>query len=411
MPSAKYVCGFRGRRDSYQVPLALAEAGLLEEFVTDAYAKSPLKTLASWCSTSLAEKINARYAPGIPEDRVRCVWRSAAEEILGLRFRSSPSELFAKLDRDFGSAVALRARATKGNLFVYSHHAWEPFTTHYEHDPRKIMFQFHPHPDTERQILENDLARFPTARASYEEEIGALVTESLRLRVSDSWRHADLILCASSFTRRSVENAGADPKICKVIPYGIELGGSKHFEKGCQSYSKRDRFTVLFVGTGNQRKGLHHLLRAWEIASLPAGSQLVLVCRVIHPFLDEMVQRAQNVEVLRSVTNERLTQLFRTSSLMAMPSLVEGFGQVYLEALAQGCPVLGTPNTGLPDLKAEDGPIWQVEAGQVDELVSLLERLAGILPRNLEYRRSARACAARWSWDFFRAQIKDTVAA
>jgi hypothetical protein len=30
---------------------------------------------------------------------------------------------------------------------------------------------------------------------------------------------------------------------------------------------------------------------------------------------------------------------------------VEGFGQVYLEALARGCPVVGTPHTALPDLR------------------------------------------------------------
>src|SRR5437870_220784 len=33
---AKFVCAFRGRRDSYQVPLALAEGDLLDQFITDA---------------------------------------------------------------------------------------------------------------------------------------------------------------------------------------------------------------------------------------------------------------------------------------------------------------------------------------------------------------------------------------
>ena len=32
-----YVCAFRGRRDNYQVPLTLAEAGQLDRFITDAY--------------------------------------------------------------------------------------------------------------------------------------------------------------------------------------------------------------------------------------------------------------------------------------------------------------------------------------------------------------------------------------
>ena len=49
-----------------------------------------------------------------------------------------------------------------------------------------------------------------------------------------------------------------------------------------------------------------------------------------------------------------------------MPSLVEGFGQVYLEALAQGCPVLGTANTCLPDLGGEADAIFLVTPGNVE---------------------------------------------
>jgi len=69
----KFVCAFRGRRDSYQVPLALAEAGLLDQFITDAYAMPWMKAVARLAPRSVRAKLDFRCEPGIPPDRVRCL--------------------------------------------------------------------------------------------------------------------------------------------------------------------------------------------------------------------------------------------------------------------------------------------------------------------------------------------------
>jgi glycosyltransferase involved in cell wall biosynthesis len=401
--SNKYICAFRGRRDYYQVPVALAENELLEEFITDAYAGSALRAFAGLLPKRMREKIRSRYEPNVPYARVKCIWASAAVEHLRTQLGFSPSESFAKIDRQFGFAVAERTRLKKSNLFLYSHYAWEPFTARYEHTPKKVLFQFHPHPETERRILLDDSIKFPIARQSFEEEVGERVSGDLRQRSQDSWRHADLILCASSFTRRSLLEAGAEPGRCKVVPYGIE---TVEFPR---ELSVSDGFTALFVGTGCQRKGLHHVLLAWQRAALPPGSRLILVCRFIDSMLAGMARTTRNVHLIRGVGIEELKELFATSSLFIMPSLVEGFGQVYLEALASGCPVLGTPNSGLPDLCDEADPIWQVEPGNIDELVSALESLSRSLPGASDIRWGAQACASRHRWSQFRAGIRSAL--
>jgi glycosyltransferase involved in cell wall biosynthesis len=265
------------------------------------------------------------------------------------------------------------------------------------------MFQFHPHPDTERRILLLDSARYPFVHHSFEEEVWEHVSDDLKQRSQNSWKHADLNLCASSFTARSLFEAGAEPSRCKVIPYGIDipdLGGES---------APPDRFTALFVGTGSQRKGLHHLLLAWKNAVLPTDSRLILVCRFIDPAIAKIAEETRNVDLIRGVGRDRLAELFQSSSLFVMPSLVEGFGQVYLEALAHGCPVLGTPNTGLPDLCDDNDAVWQVDAGQIDQLVSALESLSHTLPGDSGIRRRAQAIAARWPWKRFRAGIRSAL--
>src|SRR5262249_23244717 len=212
------------------------------------------RSIACALPERLREKASFRSEPGLPAGHVKCLWGTTVVERLRHRLGYAPSVTFAKLDRRFSLAAASRARKTRGHLFLYSPYAWEAFTARYGHTPRKVLFQFHPHPDAERRILLEDCAKYPFVRHSYEEETGEHVSDDLKQRSRDSWKHADLILCASSFTKQSLLEAGAEPSRCKIIPYGIDVPNQT------DDIASADQFSVLFVGTGSQRKGLHHLL-------------------------------------------------------------------------------------------------------------------------------------------------------
>ncbi|MGO8765637.1 MAG: glycosyltransferase family 4 protein [Limisphaerales bacterium] len=397
----KYVCSFRGRRDSYQVPLALAEGGLLDGFITDFYAFSAIRSLSRHLTSGAREKINSRYEPEIPENKVTCLWRTTALEHLRHLLGRPTSATFAKLDQHFSRAAAARAGKTGANLFLYSPYAWEAFATDYRHHPRKVLFQFHPHQILERDILARNYASHPYVIDSYTEETGERLNANLQRRNQDAWRLADLIFCASSFTRKSLLAAGADGSKCRVVPYGVEPPAVNQYIKA------PDAFCVLFAGSGIQRKGLHHLLIAWKNAALPKHSRLILVCRTIDKGIERLAKDSPGVELKRGVCGSVLSSLFCSSTLFAMPSLVEGFGQVYLEALSHGCPVLGTSNTCLPDLGNESDGIFIVPAvDNVDVLVHALESASMTLPGNDSIRQKARACAARFTWERFRKQIR-----
>lgn len=88
-----------------------------------------------------------------------------------------------------------------------------------------------------------------------------------------------------------------------------------------------------------------------------------------------------------------------------MPSLVEGFGQVFLESLSYGCPVLGTTNTCLPDLGEEKDGIFLTEVGNIDNLIYQIEYLGEKLLNNNQIRDHARACAKRFPWNNFRRKL------
>lgn len=399
----RYVCAFRGRRDSYQLPLALAEAELLDQLFTDAYAVGALRNRLGRLPASWREKILSRFESGLPDHRIKCLWGTTLLEHAGRRSGRQASMIYGRLDQRYSEAAARQAARTRSHLFLYTPYAWEAFRADYRHTPKKILFQYHPHPELERRILENDRAKYPFVESSYAEQIGERLSPEMRRRNEECWKHADLILCASGFTRRSMVYAGAKESMVRVVPYGVELDLIQE-ETGASGV-----FRALFVGNGVQRKGLHHLLYAWRHAKLPAGSRLSLICRTIDPGIEKLVHQTPGTELIRGATRERLSRYFAESSVMVMPSLVEGFGQVYLEALAHGCPVLGTSNTCLPDLGSEADGVMLVAPGDIDELTAKLESLSASLPSDSQIRRRARACAEQFQWERFRASVRRSI--
>jgi glycosyltransferase involved in cell wall biosynthesis len=396
----RFVTAFAGRRDAYQVPLALAEADLLDLFIADFYLPRALAGMAAR-KRSLAEKVAARRCPQLPDARVRSQWTTAIFDAVAGRLGLPAKQRWAIGDRRLSQAAARRAAQTESHLLLYEPYAWEAFTASYPHRPLKVLFHFHPHPQLEAEILAADAAAFPPPAGDWTSVDGGL-TESVpgARRPQDSWRHADLIVCASSFTRRSLVHAGADPQKCRVIPYGIE-------EMAAPETSPRpDTFDVLFVGSGRQRKGLHHLLAAWKSANLPASASLTLVCRDLDPQMIPLIERAgPGVRRLEGVSAQELASLYARSHLLVLPSLVEGFGYVCLEALARGCPVAGTSHTSVADLGGEKDGLFLLPVGNPDAQAAFLTTASARAADLLALREAAKKCARRFTCQRFRGEL------
>ena len=64
----------------------------------------------------------------------------------------------------------------------------------------------------------------------------------------------------------------------------------------------------------------------------------------------------EHVSFLGKVEDEKLDQLYQASDLFTMPSTGEGFGIVFLEAMAHGTPALGLSEDGSTD-PLQDGKL------------------------------------------------------
>ncbi|HEU0045789.1 glycosyltransferase family 4 protein [Sphingomonas sp.] len=381
-----YVCAINRGRDDYQVPLALYEAGLLKCFVTDYYAPEPAP---AWLPGALRH----RRTPGLPATVTRNAPLSFALQSAAQSLRLPMRRIFPVTDRLLADSAGRVARRANAHLYCYAPHL--PPERSIAPGTRRVVFEYHPLPPLSLELLDGDHARNPQTRSSYEPERAAL-SQSRR---NDAWKRADAVVCASAMTRRSLEHDGCPPERITVIPYGIAALPPPIV------MPRSGRAEFLFVGQGVQRKGLHHLIEAWQASDM-SDARLTLVCYNIDPGIQEMISDP-SIRLLGRQDRASLERLYNQADVFVMPSLLEGFGLVYLEALARGCHIIGTGNTGLPDLALPAEAATLIDAGDLTALCAALTTtrhaaLAGQLDRT-----TIHGAAGKWQWTDFRHAIAD----
>jgi glycosyltransferase involved in cell wall biosynthesis len=387
MTTGRFVCAINRNRDGYQVPLALHEAGLLERFVTDFYAPDPPP---AW----LPAPLRRRRIAGLPHAATTSALASFAFQV-GAELAHLPMQpVFRRTDRMLGRTAGRVARATHSHLYCYS--PYLPPDRLIAPGTRRAIFEFHPLPGLLWELLAADHARYPDAtRWSFAQEAAVMRDDT----DYDVWRRADVVSCASSITKRSLEFAGCDPAIVTVIPYAFDAIPPLALPPS----SPKERSEFLFVGQGIQRKGLHHLIDAWQRADL-ADARLTIVCYRIDPGIRALI-RSPSIRLLDRQDRAALDALYAAADIFVMPSLVEGFGLVYLEALSRGCHAVATENTGLPDLELSSDAATIVPSGDIDALAVALARLSAAALTGQLDRTAIREEASRWQWRDFRSAI------
>jgi glycosyltransferase involved in cell wall biosynthesis len=113
------------------------------------------------------------------------------------------------------------------------------------------------------------------------------------------------------------------------------------------------KVVLLFVGRISWEKNLRLLVQTYREMN---HQQCHLVIVGEGPALDELRQELADVPVTFTgyLTDEPLAAAYATADIFAFPSRTETFGQVVLEAMASGLPVVGLLAEGVCDL-VEDG--------------------------------------------------------
>jgi alpha-maltose-1-phosphate synthase len=215
---------------------------------------------------------------------------------------------------------------------------------------------------------------------------GTITPERFIAREETEYAQADAVTVPSEFARRSFIEMGVPSEKVHKIPYGVRLDRFRHV-----SEPPKDRFEVLFVGAMSLQKGLPYLLQAFAHVRHPR-KRLRIVGGLSREFPQVLRQLPQeNVEFVGHLPQDQLPAVMSSSHVMVLPSIQDGFGMVMAQAMACGCPVISSVNTGGPDLFTEDVEGFIVPIRSPEAIAERLQQLADDSP--LQQRMSEAALA------------------
>ncbi|MGH7837354.1 MAG: glycosyltransferase family 4 protein, partial [Candidatus Binataceae bacterium] len=154
---------------------------------------------------------------------------------------------------------------------------------------------------------------------------------------------------------------------------------------------------VAFAGNGFARKGLRFLIEAWP--RLESSAILVVVGSDQAAGKYRRLARRRGVaERIRFIgTHPQIEQIFAAVDAFALPSLFEPFGNVLMEAMAAGLPVLCSSACGAAELMAP--AMREFVVADPTEIAELAARLTALIEVGEDLRQVARATAEQFSWE------------
>ena len=155
---------------------------------------------------------------------------------------------------------------------------------------------------------------------------------------------------------------------------------------------------VLFIGNGFQRKGLDRLLAIWESQRLQKTWLLVVGDDAGMNRYKKLAERVGHGRIIFTGPQTDVESYYAAADLLALPAAQEAFGNVVLEALSSGLPVLVSHEVGAAELLS--GALLRGIVDKPEDSVELEGKLVALLEQaaDPELIKEAKTVAAGFSW-------------
>jgi glycosyltransferase involved in cell wall biosynthesis len=172
-----------------------------------------------------------------------------------------------------------------------------------------------------------------------------------RLHIRSDLKNADLTVTLSESTRRDIHAFGSRSASVRILPPPVDPPPTSSPPRP-ESLSDSNPF-VLALGHLEPRKNLEVLVNAAASPLWPAATTLVLA-GADHGSEAELrtlaARHAVDVVFTGPVSDDEKWALLSHARIVAVPSLIEGFGIVAVEAALASTPVLVSDRTSLPEI-------------------------------------------------------------
>ena len=210
---------------------------------------------------------------------------------------------------------------------------------------------------------------------------------------------ADYIVHASTFTGRCLEEAGVSKTNMRRIPYGVQQRFA--IDRPRRQAMKPVRF--VFVGGITLGKGVPFLVDAFK--GVESSSELHL-CGWGSLSNDGLFDDPQ-IFLHGVVPHTNMPKVLAEMDVLVLPSIVEGFGLVVLEAMQSGMPVIVSDQVGAADVVVDGESGFVVHAGDVDSLADSMRYFVDNPERIAPMGEKAKSTAEKLSWERYGKEWSD----
>jgi len=225
-------------------------------------------------------------------------------------------------------------------------------------------------------------------------------SEKCKNKVYRTLNKVDKIVVVSNKLKSIIKNERFADKIA-VINNGIN---PEEYKLDIKQNVVEKEFTILSVSSLIKSKGIDINIKAISILKkkYPDLKYCIVGDGEERDNLKRLVAELkveENVFFTGRLPHEEAVQYMNKASIMSLPSWMEGFGIVYIEAMACGKPVVAVRGQGIEDVIVESENGFLVNPHSVEDVVSILDYLLTNPDKAKEVGAKAKECVTNnYTW-------------
>ncbi|MBN7773582.1 glycosyltransferase family 4 protein [Clostridium aminobutyricum] len=217
------------------------------------------------------------------------------------------------------------------------------------------------------------------------------------------WFHTqnDITLCPSMAAQKLLKSQGIYNT--KIFSRGIDF---KSFHPMYRSNQLReqlgisDKITFLYVGRVSYEKDLDILSKSYQEIRQKYKDRVAMIITGEGPYLEKCKQIFPNDTIFTGFRKGKdLSEIYASCDIFVCPSSTETFGNVVLEAMASGLPVIGADAGGVGEIIQQGVTGLKFSERNFDELTRCMDELAGNMDFRDYLKANGREFAINRSWE------------
>lgn len=177
--------------------------------------------------------------------------------------------------------------------------------------------------------------------------------QSIHRLKQEEYSYSDQVICLSDFAANTMLQNGFSKEKLHIANLGFD---PKRFQPK-STYQQSAKLQLIYVGIVTRRKGIHLLIELMQsIEALPVHLTVVGPWGDASDLLNTK-STYPNITYIPYLHHEALAERLQQADVFVLPSYLDSWAAVVLEAMACGLPVITTTQTGASEVVGNDAGV------------------------------------------------------